>query len=246
MSEKRLKRELLKKKLFTKNRLVILNDDTFEEIFSLRLTLMNVFVVATSGTILIIFVTTFIIAFTPLREYIPGYASTKLRKEATEMALKCDSLSTALKKNEAYQQSIIKVLNGDLEYEKVNKDSILASDVTQINPEKAEVSKEELALRKQVETEEKRIKEESIKPTSLANLKLFGTADDDSGNGKYYQTKNNLPWAIQLPTSFAYPIEREPINKAYLKFNEWSESKGTLYPDWYKAIPSYRNTLKIY
>ena len=110
MSEKRLKRQIIKKKLFTKNRLVILNEDTFEEIFSLRLTLMNVFVFATSGTILIIFVTTFIIAFTPLREYIPGYASSKLRKDATELALKSDSLTNALKKNEAYQQSIIKVL----------------------------------------------------------------------------------------------------------------------------------------
>ena len=99
------------------------------------------------------------IAFTPLREYIPGYASTKLRKDATELALKSDSLSNALKKNEAYQQSIIKVLNGDLEYEKVNKDSILASDVTLVNPEKAEASKPELTIRKQVEAEEKRIKE---------------------------------------------------------------------------------------
>jgi len=163
MSEKRLKRQIIKKKLFTKNRLVILNEDTFEEIFSLRLTLMNVFVVLTSGTILIIFVTTFIIAFTPLREYIPGYASTKLRKEATELALKSDSLSNALKKNEAYLQSIIKVLNGDLEYEKVNKDSILASDVTQVNPANAEASKQELILRKQVEAEEKRIQEEAKK-----------------------------------------------------------------------------------
>jgi hypothetical protein len=163
MSEKRLKRQIIKKKLFTKNRLVVLNEDTFEEIFSLRLTLMNVFVFATSGTILIIFVTTFIIAFTPLREYIPGYASSKLRKDATELALKSDSLTNALKKNEAYQQSIIKVLNGDLEYEKVNKDSILASDVTQVNPEKVEASKPELVLRKQVEVEEKRIREASQK-----------------------------------------------------------------------------------
>src|SRR6476620_9366644 len=122
MSEKRLKRKRIKKKLFTKNRLVILNEDTLEEIFSLRLTLMNVFVVATSGAILIIFITTLIIAFTPLREYIPGYASSKLRKEATELSLKSDSLTTALKRNEAYQQAIIKVLNGELEYEKVNKD----------------------------------------------------------------------------------------------------------------------------
>ena len=54
-------------------------------------------------------------------------------------------------------------MNGDLEYEKVNKDSLLASDVTQINPEKAEVSTQELTLRKQVEAEEKRIEEESQK-----------------------------------------------------------------------------------
>ena len=67
MSEQRLKRQLLKKKLFAKNRLVILNEDTFAEIFSLRLTLMNVFVFASLGAVIIIFVTTFIIAFTPLR-----------------------------------------------------------------------------------------------------------------------------------------------------------------------------------
>jgi hypothetical protein len=47
-----------------KNRLVILNEDTFEEIFSLKLNLMNVFVVATIGAIFLISVTTFYIAFT--------------------------------------------------------------------------------------------------------------------------------------------------------------------------------------
>jgi LruC domain-containing protein len=83
-------------------------------------------------------------------------------------------------------------------------------------------------------------------PTSLANKALFGTADDDSGNGKYYQTKTNLPWAIHLPASFAYPVEKEPINKAYLKFNEWSESKGVKYADWYKTLPNYRDVVKIY
>jgi hypothetical protein len=88
MSEKRLKRQIIKKKLFTKNRLVILNEDSFEEIFSLRLTLMNVFVVASIGAILIITITTFLIAFTPLREFIPGYASDELKRNATELALK--------------------------------------------------------------------------------------------------------------------------------------------------------------
>ena len=155
MKEKIIKRQLLKKRLFTKNRLVILNEDTFEEIFSLRLTLMNVFVVATIGAILIITFTTFIIAFTPLREFIPGYASTKLRKEATELAIKSDSLTTALRKNEAYLQSIVKVLNGDLEYEKVNKDSILNSEVPIQKLNEANASEAEIELREQVEALEK-------------------------------------------------------------------------------------------
>lgn len=155
MPEKSQKRQILKKKLFTKNRLVILNEDTFEEIFSLRLTLMNVFVVASIGAILIITFTTYIIAFTPLREYIPGYASTKLRQEATELALKSDSLALALKKNDAYLKSVVKVLNGDLEYEKINKDSIMSSDNVSKTIESDAPSKAELQLREQVLQEEK-------------------------------------------------------------------------------------------
>jgi len=158
MSDKQLKNQKLKKHLFTKNRLVILNDETFEEVFSLRLTLMNVFVFASIGAILIIFVTTFIIAFTPLREYIPGYTSTKLKKDATELALKSDSLEFAIKKNEAYLESIKKVLNGNLEYAKVNKDSILAIAVDTLPDLQLTASEAEMKLRKKVAEEEKELK----------------------------------------------------------------------------------------
>lgn len=156
MSEKRLKRQKIKKKLFSKNRLVILNEDTFEEMFSLRLTLMNVFVVATIGAVLIIFVTTYIIAFTPLREYIPGYASTDLKKKAVELTLKSDSLEQAMKRNNQYVESIKKVLNGDLEYAKLNIDSIIAAE--QIDPEAADLqpSENELELRKEVGSKNKK------------------------------------------------------------------------------------------
>jgi hypothetical protein len=158
MPEKRLKKQRIRKKLFTKNRLIILNEDTFEEFFSLKLTLMNVFVFATSGAILIIIVTTFIIAFTPLREYIPGYPSGKLKKEATELALKSDSLAFAIKKNELYLESIKKVLNGDLEYAKVNKDSILAISVDTLPDLQLTATEAEMKLRKQVAEEEANIK----------------------------------------------------------------------------------------
>jgi murein DD-endopeptidase MepM/ murein hydrolase activator NlpD len=164
MSEKRLKRKIIKKKLFTKNRLVILNEETFAEVFSLRLTLMNVFVVATVGALLIIFVTTFIIAFTPLREYIPGYASSKLKRDATELALKSDSLTNALKKNEAYIASIRKILTGDLDYAKFNKDSITPSTLASISEEEMKPTAADLKLREEVAREDKYNLFEKAKP----------------------------------------------------------------------------------
>ena len=165
MSEKRLKRKVLKKKLFTKNRLVILNEDTFEEIFSLQLTLMNVFVVATLGAIIIIFITSYIIAFTPLREYIPGYASTKLKKDATELALKSDSINKRMQENEAYLHSIKKILTGELEYAKFNKDSILTAASTEKIDEKEMLpTEEELNLREEVAREDKYNLFEKVKP----------------------------------------------------------------------------------
>lgn len=163
MSEKRLKRKKLHSKLFTKNRLVILNEDTFEETFSLKLTLMNVFVVASLGAIFLIAVTTFIIAFTPLREFIPGYSSSQLKKNATELALKSDSLTMALKKNEAYIQSIQKVLTGKLDYAKFNKDSILAASLDTLQKVDLSPSKEELELRAEVEKEEKKAQQTTAK-----------------------------------------------------------------------------------
>lgn len=156
MAGKRLKRKKIHKKLFTKNRLVILNEDTFEEIFSLKLNLMNVFVVASLGAILLISITTFIIAFTPLREFIPGYSSSKLKKDATELALKSDSLTVALKKNEAYINAIQKVLNGQLEYAKFNKDSILAIAEDPQPQVDLKASEAEIELRKEVDQIEKK------------------------------------------------------------------------------------------
>lgn len=143
-----------RKNLFIKNRLVILNEDTFEEIFSFKLTLMNVFVTFSLGGIFLILITTFIIAFTPLRELIPGYSSTELKKNATELAIKSDSLETALKKNEAYIKGIQKVLRGELEYAKFNKDSIIA-DSDEHSDVNMKPSEEEIRLRNEVAKIEK-------------------------------------------------------------------------------------------
>lgn len=85
-------------------------------------------------------------------------------------------------------------------------------------------------------------------PTNLANTYFLGQWDDDSnpGQNRYYVTEENYPWAIHIPEIFDYPIERYDINMSYLKFKDWAESDGVLYPDWYKNYPNYRNSQYIY
>lgn len=85
-------------------------------------------------------------------------------------------------------------------------------------------------------------------PTSLVTVAYFGTEDDDSNIalGRYYKSVNNLPWAMNLPVSFAYPVEKEPIVNAHLVFDTWVQSNGFSYMDWYENNFGYRDVEKIY
>lgn len=121
--EKRTKR--FRKKLLHKYRLVILNEETFEERFSFKLNRLNVFVFSTLFTLFLILTTTLIIAFTPLREYIPGYSSITLKRKTSVLSYKTDSLQKIINLNEQYLASIRKVLTGDVKTVNFNKDSII-------------------------------------------------------------------------------------------------------------------------
>lgn len=108
------KKQKLKQKLLDKYRLVILNDNTFEEKISFNLTRLNVFVLFGFSAIALIALTTLLIAFTPLREYIPGYSSTKLKRQAKTLTEKADSLQLALLVNEKQLNSIRKIMLGNV------------------------------------------------------------------------------------------------------------------------------------
>jgi len=97
-----------------KFRFVILNDDTFEEIITLKLSPLNIFVFSVIAIISTIALTTTVIAFTSLKELIPGYASSKLRREAIELALTSDSLQVALERNERYINGVKRILEGEV------------------------------------------------------------------------------------------------------------------------------------
>lgn len=86
-------------------------------------------------------------------------------------------------------------------------------------------------------------------PTDKANTQFFGQADDNSKptQGRYYQTRENLPWGISFSEGFSYPIEGVSISSSYLHFNDWALSGGTSYTDWYtNTAAGYRASSNIY
>lgn len=87
----------------------------------------------------------------------------------------------------------------------------------------------------------------NLPPTDLVDNTYFQTADDGSipDEGKYYRTSTKLPWAINMMHGFIIPIEGKSVNKGYNKFNEWAESGGAIYSDWYKNNPGYRNSVNL-
>ena len=85
-------------------------------------------------------------------------------------------------------------------------------------------------------------------PSDLADVSYFGQSSDDTqpGVGKYYKTIENLPWAINFPSKFQYPIERASIDLSHLNFVNWVLSEGIDYKNWYKSETGFRNSANIY
>jgi len=144
-------KEKIKKKLTNKYRLVILNENTFQEQFSLKLSLLNVFVFGSLFSILLIVLTTFLISFTSLREYIPGYSSTELKKKATKLVYETDSLRHQLAVLQDYTRAIRPVLTGEIEPEEIKaiKSTISKDD---IDDEKLSASKKDSLFREEIES----------------------------------------------------------------------------------------------
>lgn len=130
-----------------------MNDETLEEKFSFLLSPMNVFTWGGAIVILFFFLGIIIIAFTPLREYIPGYSDIETKKRALYAALKADSLEKELTMRHAYLENLKQIIEGKAPADSLaisKKDS--AANYAAISLKK---SKEDSVLRMQIESEEK-------------------------------------------------------------------------------------------
>lgn len=216
--DKENKSRKIKHKLLNKYRLVVLNEDTFEERFTFKINRLNVFVFSIIFTFTLILATSILIAFTPLREYIPGYSSVTLKKNAAQLAYKTDSLQQVIKINELYFSSIKKVLKGDVSSVNFNKDSIIEAAKIDLTVIDINTSKEDSLLREKVSLEDKY---NPLINNSEINFVLFppvkGTISQDfNAKEKHY--------AIDVVTSKDAPVKSAADGTVI--FSEWTTQTG--------------------
>ena len=151
MSESSNIRTKLLTRLRNRYRLTIMNDDTFEEKFNLRLTPLGVVILIGSVTIIMTIIVISLLAFTSLREYIPGYADVSVRREMIKLALKSDSLEQTISEQNFFIKNLDDVLKGNIK-----------NDSSQSRPNKKpaplalkiNASPKEAALRKTIESQD--------------------------------------------------------------------------------------------
>ena len=219
MAEKEKRAKKIRKKLLHKYRLVVLNEATFEERFSFKLNRLNVFVFSSVFAVFLIALTTLIIAFTPLREYIPGYSSARLKKQATDLTYKTDSLQQVISINESYIASIRKVLSGDVKTVEFNKDSMmdLAADV---NASRLDLtpSRQDSLLREKV------LQEDKYNPLfSSENLNLVLFPPVKGTISETYKPREKH-YAVDIVTALNAPVKATADGTVI--FAEWTAKTG--------------------
>jgi len=142
-----------------KHRFVVMEPDTFKEKFSFQLSGINLFVTIGITIIVLILLTTVLIAFTPLRELIPGYTNTAAVEQTYVNAKKLDSLQVQLENQEWMVSTMQAILRGEDLSEEITSDS--AATLQQVAAVYRH-SKEDSLLRLEVEREDNRYQVKNI------------------------------------------------------------------------------------
>lgn len=219
MEKKQKEKEDLRTKLFSKYRLVVINEDTFEERLMFRLTRLNVFIFGSLFSILLITGTILLIAFTPLKEYIPGYSSVKLKKEATQLVYKVDSLQQVLKVNNLYIDKVRELLTGKISEVQFDKDSILETIHYDKDSMNLNASDADLEFRLDIESEDRY----SIfnEATKNAGIVFFAPVSGTLTDGYNLKTKH---FAVDIAVEMNTPVKS--VADGTVIFAEWTAQTG--------------------
>ena len=114
------------KRLRNRYRLVVMNEDTYEEVVKFKLSRLSVYIGLSTLFVVLVGLTIALIVFTPLKYYLPGvgYGNAKQIKEYRLLKMRTDSMEDALKNKQQYFNDLQKVLQGNVPKLDTNKLSL--------------------------------------------------------------------------------------------------------------------------
>ncbi len=220
----------LRQKLLNKYRFVVLNEDTFEERLSYKLSRLNIFILISLFGAILIGSTVVIIAFTPIKEYLPGYDSIEIKRQSARNITMMDSLGRALYEQQQFLSSITKVLTGDLEIESLDKDTFVGINRNEISDLELQPNIQDSLLRAAVAQEDKFNILESA--SSVVSFVLFPPVTGVISQPYDVSQKH---FAVDIAVSQKAPIKA--VADGTVIFAEWTLETG------YVVILEHQNTL---
>lgn len=111
------------KRLRNRYRLVVMNEDTYEEVVKFKLSRLSVYVFLSTVFVVLVGLIIALLVFTPLKYYLPGtgYGNAKQIREYQMLKIRTDSMEQALKYKDKYYEDLHKVLDGKLPVLDTNK-----------------------------------------------------------------------------------------------------------------------------
>lgn len=206
-------------RLINSYKIVVSNEETFEEKLSFRTNKINVFFVLFLYSILLIVFTISIVFFTQLREMVPGYSSTDLLNQAIYLTKKTDSLENELELNNKFYKSIESVLSGRAD-EIIYKDTLVLDNNLEDSEQQAVFpNSEDSILRRYVENEDKF---NLTKNELVIENKMFISPIKGEITQQFDPSNNHF--ALDLSADVGTPVKAVLDGK--IIFSEWSVDTG--------------------
>ena len=218
MAKDKKNKRLWIQNLLNRYRMVVINETTFEEKFFIRISQFNIIVLVLLFVTLTAIGSFFLVAYTPLKEFIPGYTSLTIRKEAIRNSFLLDSLTLEFEKQDRFISSIKSALTGEINWE----ENSLLDDQSQspevLNSDNA-MSEADSLLRLEVIQEDKY----NVIPNDLSNVKylLYPPAVGPISQ-KYDADKRHF--AVDIALKENAPIMA--VAHGTVIFSEWTAETG--------------------
>ena len=216
MSDEKNKKSVFKK-LFNQYRVTVISEDTFEDKFYFTISRTTIVLASILSILFVSISTYFIISNTPIKEFIPGYPSNKMRIEAISNALKIDSITVKINKQQRYLQAIKSALSGDIKAEEIS--ALITENLQKRLEAPVKTSQEDSLLRLIIADEDKYniISDEEKKPLFILFTPAKGIVSEKFNIDQKH-------FAVDIALEENTPIKSAA--KGTVIFSEWTAETG--------------------